>query len=68
LQVVHQRSYTPVCLHMGAALAVLAWPERAQLFITYRETAFSQAEAETLIDLVLAELTQPTLTLQKEMA
>lgn len=68
LQVVHQRSYTPVCLHMGAALAVLAWPERAQFFITYRETALSQAEAEELIDLVMAELTQATLTLQKEMA
>jgi hypothetical protein len=69
LQVMHQRSYTPVCLHMGAALAVLAWPDRAQMFMTYRETALTQADAEALADLVMVELMQPAaLTLQNEAA
>src|ERR1043165_3793684 len=36
LQLVDQQIYTPVCLHMGAALAVLAWPERTQVFLTSR--------------------------------
>ena len=56
LRVVGQRIYTPVCLHMGAALAVLASPEYAQIFLTYRDTALSTEAAEQLIDLMLAEL------------
>ncbi len=56
LRVIGQRIYTPVCLHMGAALAVLASPEYAQIFLTYRDTALSAAAAEQLIDLVLWEL------------
>jgi hypothetical protein len=56
LRVTGQRIYTPVCLHMGAALAVLASPEYAQLFLTYRVTALSTTAAEQLIDLMVAEL------------
>ncbi|HEY6232002.1 MAG TPA: hypothetical protein VIW64_12130 [Pyrinomonadaceae bacterium] len=56
LRVTGQRIYTPVCLHMGAALAVLASPNYAQIFLTYRETALSKASAERLVDLMLAEL------------
>jgi hypothetical protein len=56
LQMIDQQIYTPVCLHMGAALSVLAWPERAQIFLTYRLTAFSTGDAETLLDLMVQEL------------
>ncbi|HEV2914414.1 MAG TPA: hypothetical protein VGX92_14145 [Pyrinomonadaceae bacterium] len=48
--------YTPVCLHMGAALAVAAQPEDAKLSLTYRLTAFTGTDAETLLGLVIAEL------------
>jgi len=58
LQLVGQRIYTPVCLHMGAALSVLAWPERAQIFLTHRLTALSTSEAEDLLELVVQELGQ----------
>ena len=53
LQIVDQQIYTPVCLHMGAALAVLAWPNRTQAFLTYRLTALSETEANTLLDLAV---------------
>jgi len=56
LEVRHLLTYTPVCLHMGAALAAVAWPDRLQLFISYRETALSGDEAETLGDMLVAEL------------
>ena len=58
LQLLDQRIYTPVCLHMGAALAVLAWPERTQMFLTYRLTALSESEAQALLDLVVRQLAQ----------
>ncbi|HET6977718.1 MAG TPA: hypothetical protein VFI24_15415 [Pyrinomonadaceae bacterium] len=56
LQLVDQQVYTPVCLHMGAALAVLAWPERTQAFLPYRLTALDENEANTLLDLVAQQL------------
>lgn len=56
LRMIGQRIYTPVCLHMGAALAVLASPDYAQVFLTYRETALSTHAAEQLIDLMMLEL------------
>ncbi len=56
LRVTGQRIYTPVCLHMGAALAVLASPDYAQIFLTYRETAVSPSAAEQLMDLMVKEL------------
>ena len=56
LRLTGQRIYTPVCLHMGAAAAVLASPDYAQVFLTYRSTALSQEAAESLIDLMMAEL------------
>jgi hypothetical protein len=56
LQMVDQQIYTPVCLHMGAAVAVLAWPERAQVFLTHRLNALSTNEANLLLDLMVQEL------------
>lgn len=65
LQMVDQQIYTPVCLHMGAALAALAWPERTQVFLTYRLTALSTSEAETLLDLVVQQLGQQSASRQQ---
>ncbi len=65
LQLVDQKIYTPVCLHMGAALAVLAWPDRTQAFLTYRLTALSNTEAETLLDLVVQQLGQQAASRQQ---
>ena len=56
LRLTGQRIYTPVCLNMGAAVAVLASPECAQIFLTYRATALSAQAADQLIELILAEL------------
>jgi hypothetical protein len=56
LQMIDQQIYTPVCLHMGAAVAVLAWPERAQVFLTHRLNALSTNEANSLLDLMVQEL------------
>ena len=65
LQLVDQQIYTPVCLHMGAALAVLAWPKRTQAFLTYRSTALSEAEANTLLALVVQQLDQRSASRQQ---
>jgi len=56
LRLTGQRIYTPVCLHMGAAAAVLASPEYAQIFLTYRATAFRTEAAGRLLDLMMEEL------------
>ena len=56
LRMIDQQIYTPVCLHMGAAVAVLAWPERAQVFLTHRLNALSTNEANSLLDLMVQEL------------
>ena len=56
LQITNELIYTPVCLHMGAALAVVAFPERVQFFLTYRTNALSFAAAEKLMNLLMAEL------------
>ena len=56
LQIVDQQIYTPVCLHMGAAVAILAWPERAQVFLTHRLNALSTDDANVLLDLMVQEL------------
>jgi hypothetical protein len=61
LTLLHQLVYTPVCLHMGATLAAVAWPDRLQLFISYRRTALSREAAERLGDLLVAELA-PSMT------
>jgi hypothetical protein len=58
LQIIDQQIYTPVCLHMGAAVSVLAWPERAQIFLTHRLTALSTSDAQTMLDLMIQELDQ----------
>ena len=56
LQIVDQQIYTPVCLHMGAAVAILAWPERTQVFLTHRVNALSTNDANVLLDLMVQEL------------
>lgn len=56
LQLVDQQIYTPVCLHMGAAVAVLAWPERVQFFLTHRLNALSTDDATVLLELMVQEL------------
>jgi hypothetical protein len=56
LQMVNQQIYTPVCLHMGAAVAILAWPKHVQVFLTHRLNALSTNEAEVLLDLMVREL------------
>ena len=65
LQIVNQQIYTPVCLHMGAALAILTWPDRTQVSLTHRLSAFTMADAETLLDLMVQELDQRSLTRQQ---
>ncbi len=47
---------TPVCLHMGAALAVLPLGDRARIFLTYREGALERPEADWLCTRLTAEL------------
>ncbi|HEX8128958.1 MAG TPA: hypothetical protein VF527_07650 [Pyrinomonadaceae bacterium] len=56
LQLLDFHLYTPVCLHMGAALAVVPFAGSAKLVLTYRLTAFSAADAESLLDLAASEL------------
>jgi hypothetical protein len=56
LQLVDFHIYTPVCLHMGAALAVVPFAGSAKLVLTYRLTAFSNTDAESLLDLIAVEL------------
>jgi hypothetical protein len=56
LQISDQQIYTPVCLHMGAAVAILAWPQRTQLFLTHRLNALSANDANVLLDLMVQEL------------
>lgn len=48
--------YTPVCLHMGAALMALPSSLGLDLAITYRRAALDAGEAGALADRVVAEL------------
>ena len=65
LQIVNQQIYTPVCLHMGAAVAILAWPDRAQVFLTHRLKALSTNDANVLLDLMVDELNAQHLSRQQ---
>jgi hypothetical protein len=65
LQIVNQQIYTPVCLHMGAAVAILAWPDRAQVFLTHRLNALSTNDANVLLDLMVDELNAQHLSRQQ---
>lgn len=65
LQMLDQQMYAPVCLHMGAAVAILAWPNRAQLFLTHRLNALTTSDANVLIDLMVHELTHQHLSRQQ---
>jgi len=56
LQLLDQQIYTPVCLHMGAAIAILAWPNRTQVFLTHRLNALSTNDANVLLELMVHEL------------
>ncbi len=65
LQIVDQQIYTPVCLHMGAAVSILAWPDRTQVFLTHRLNALSTNDANVLLDLMVHELNAQHLTRQQ---
>jgi hypothetical protein len=41
---------------MGAAVSILAWPERAQFFLTHRLNALPANDANVLLDLMVQEL------------
>ncbi len=56
LRIKSQLIYTPVCLHMGAALAIVASSKEAELFLTYRLNAMSRAAAEQLLAFYLVEV------------
>ena len=62
LEMVDQQIYAPVCLHMGAAVAILAWPKRVQVFLTHRLNALSSNDAKIMADLMVHELTQQHLS------
>jgi hypothetical protein len=53
LRITRQDFYTPVCLHMGAALSVLCLPEKMTFCITHRTNAITGADANVLVDLLL---------------
>ena len=65
LQMVNQQIYTPVCLHMGAGMAILAWPNRAQIFLTHRLNALPANDANVLLDLMVHELVEKHLSRQQ---
>ncbi len=56
LRLTDGRIYTPVCLHMGAALAVVVFPERVQFFLTHRTNALSSDSAGELMNMLMAEI------------
>lgn len=56
LRIISERIYTPVCLHMGAAVAVVSFTDRVQFFLTYRTNALLSAAAEELMDMLMMEL------------
>jgi hypothetical protein len=65
LQIVDQQMHAPVCLHMGAAVGILAWPNRAQVFLTHRMNALSTNDANVLLDLMVHELMEQHLNRQQ---
>lgn len=56
LELLDQRFYGPVCLHMGAALQALETDSGLQLSITHRLNALTADDAGALADRLLAEL------------
>lgn len=58
LELLTQRIYTPVCLHMGAALSALIAPAEPKLFITYRRTAFHPDDIAFVAETLRRELEQ----------
>lgn len=56
LQIIDQRVFSPVCLHMGASLLILGTARPVKAIITYRLNAFSDSGANTLADLFAREL------------
>ena len=65
LQIVDQQIYTPVCLHMGAGMSILAWPDRTQVFLTHRLNALATNDANVLLDLMIRELDAQHLSRQQ---
>jgi hypothetical protein len=56
LAITDHRIYTPVCLRMGAALAVLAWRDELRLTITHRLAGVSAVAATELGERLVAKL------------
>jgi hypothetical protein len=50
---------------MGAAVSILAWPNRAQVFLTHRLNALSTNDANVLLDLMVHELIEQHLNRQQ---
>ena len=50
---------------MGAAVAILAWPRRAQVFLTHRLNALSTSDANILLDLMVHELSEQHVSRQQ---
>ena len=65
LELVDQHIYAPVCLHMGAAVGILAWPNRTQVFLTHRLNALSTNDANVMLDLMVHELMAQHLARQR---
>lgn len=65
LELVDQHIYAPVCLHMGAAVGILAWPNRTQVFVTHRLNALSTNDANVMLDLMVHELMAQHLARQR---
>jgi hypothetical protein len=60
LRVLAHHVYGPVCLHMGAALMVVALPGSTKVCLTYRKTALDENEARTLSEMLRTELAGTT--------
>jgi hypothetical protein len=66
LQITNRRIYTPVCLHMGAALVVVCTNDSLLFSITYRLNAFSTEDANKLADLLQSEFMQSPVELTNQ--
>jgi hypothetical protein len=58
LKILNRQIYTPVCLHMGAALVVVRTENSLLFSITYRLNAFTSEDANHLLNLLQSELMQ----------
>jgi len=56
VRIIERFQYTPVCLHMGAAVLAMPQDDGLRIYLTYRENAVPTASAEFLLDGLEAEL------------